>query len=280
MLQERYMLQINNVDIPWYTQDKASDEILIQVEEEDLKLASKEKLKPYTEQNVLEVDVIKKNNNIPVKGQVALAELIQNNLDYYNKQLNWTNYPNKEQLVTCCTLIYDYLRFKHSKDEVYSGKQLAFYVGNYVRLQSNMARFISFFIMNDNKIKTPDQAVQKATKISRSWFEFRFPKLLLGLQQIQEAVFKQNGLPYGDYKFYATQIESAFCSPTLSSLQEFGLPISLLRQLEPNLNLKELEKNEDLDKVIVQIKKLDFNKMQLDPFEEKILREFVKSESR
>ncbi len=267
-----------NVDIPWYTQDKASDEILIQVEEEDLKPASKEKLKPYKEQQVLEVEIIKKNNNIPVKGQVSLAELLQNNVAFYHSQLNWTNYPTYRQLETCCSLIYDYLRFKHTKDEVYSGKQLAFYVSNYVRVQSNMARYIQFFLMNDKKVETPDQAVQKATKISRSWFEFRFPKLLLGLQQIQEAVFKQNGLPYGDYKFYASQIESAFCSPTLSSLQEFGLPISLLRQLEPYLHLKELEKKEDLDKVIVQIKRLDVNKMQLDPFEKRILKEFVKSE--
>ncbi|SIQ28929.1 DEAD/DEAH box helicase [Peribacillus simplex] len=265
-----------NVDIPWYTQDKASDEILIQVEEGDLKPASIEKLKPYKEQKVLEIEVIKKNNNIPVKGQVELAELIQGDLDYYQNQLTWTSYPTYNQLETCCTLIFNYLRFKHTKDEVYSGKQLAFYVRNYVRVQSNMAKYIHFFLTNDIKIKTADQAVQKATKISRSWFEFRFPKLLLGLQQIQEAVFKQNGLPFGDYKFYASQIEFAFCSPTLSSLQEFGLPISLLRQLEPYMDMKELENNDDLDKVITQIKKMDVSSIHLDPFETKLLKDFVK----
>jgi hypothetical protein len=266
-----------NVDIPWYTQDKASEEILIQVEDEDLKPASKERLKPIKEQKTLDIEIIKKNNNIPVRGQLALAELIQSDIVNYHKQLYWSSYPSYEQLKACCNLIYDYLRFIHAKDDVYSGNQLAYYVHNYVKVQSNMARFIQFFLINDKNIKTPDQAVQKATKISRSWFEFRFPKLLLGLQEIQESVFKQNDLPFGDYKYYASLIESAFCDPTLSILQEFGLPISLLKQLEPHLDLKEVENKEDLDKVIRQIKKLNISELQLDPFERKLLKNFVES---
>ncbi|HDR8159492.1 TPA: DEAD/DEAH box helicase [Bacillus cereus] len=266
-----------SVDIPWYTQDNASDEILIQIADEDLKDSSKDKLKPYTEQDVLDVGIIKKNNNIPVKGQVALAELIQNNLEPYHENLNWTNYPSYKQLETCCILIYDYLRFKNSKDFVYSGKQLAYYVHNYVKVQSNMARYIKFFLDNDDKVKTVDQAVQKATKISRNWFEFRLPKLLLGLQQIQESIFMKNGKTCGDYKFYASQIESAFCTPVLSSLQEFGLPISLLKQLEPYLHLKKLEEEEDLDEVIKKIKKLDIDSLPLDAFESKILKDFVRN---
>lgn len=262
------------VDIPWYTQDNASDEILIQVEEEDLKPSSKEKLQPYKEQNVLDVEVIKRNNNISVKGQVGLAQLIQENLDYYHPLLSWTNYPNYEQLRVSCNLIYEYLRFSKNRDEVFSGDQLAFYVSNYVRIQSNMARFIQFLEKRDRKVTSVDQAVQKATRLGRTWFEFRFPKLLLGLQQIQESVFKSNGLSYGDYKFYASQIESGFCNPAVATLQEFGIPLSLLRVLEPLIKIGK-DEEVDVDSVITQVKKLDIESIQLDPFEKKLLKEFV-----
>lgn len=265
-----------NIDIPWYTQDKASDEILIQVEDEDLKQFSKEKIKPYKEQQILEIDIIRKNNNIPVKGQIELAEIIQNDLKFYHKRLCWTNFPTYEQLETTCILIYDYLKYKNTRDEIFTGKQLAYYVNNYVRMKSNMVRFISFLFSNGNDVKTVDKAVQKATKINRSWFEFRFPKLLLGLQEIQEAIFKQNNLHCGDYKFYASLIESAFCDPALSSLQEFGLPISLLRHLEQYLDLNKFKDDENLDSIVDQIKLLDINELELDPFERKLLKDFIK----
>lgn len=265
-----------NVDFPWYTQDTASDEILIQVEDVDLKPESREKMQFFKDQDLLDVDVIKKNNNIPVKGQLELAEEIKKNIDHYNKLLSWTNYPSYEQLECCCNLIYNYLRFRRTRDEVFTGNQLAFLVNKYVQLNSNMANYIRYFINNDRKIDTVDKAVQKASNLSRKWFEFRFPKLLLALQQIQESVFKQHEKPYGDYKFYASLVESACCSPTLASLQEFGLPISLLKHLEPYLDLRTLEDEGDLDKLILQIKKLDVESLSLDPFEDKILNEFIK----
>ncbi|MEJ9212853.1 helicase-related protein [Bacillus smithii] len=263
-----------SVDIPWYTQENATDEILIQVEEEDLKPFAKEKIQLYKEQEVLDVEVIKRNNNISVKGQLAVAELIQGNLDYYHSVLNWTSYPTYEQLKVSCNLIYDYLRFSRNRDEVFSGDQLAFYVYNYVRVKSNMARFIRFLEKNDRRVRSVDQAVQKATKLGRSWFEFRYPKLLLGLQQIQESVFKSNGLSYGDYKFYASLIESGFCNPAVATLQEFGMPLSLLRKLETKIDINE-DEEVDVDNVIEQIKALNVDSLQLDPFEKKLLIEFI-----
>jgi hypothetical protein len=260
------------VDIPWYTQDNASDEILIQLEEDDLKPTSKERVLPFTEQTLLNVEVIKTNNNIPVKGQLALAELILSDLDYYNSILNWTSYPSYEQLRVSCNLIYDYLRYSRNRDEVYSGDQLAFFVSNYVRVQSNMARYIGFLEKRDRKVTSVDQAVQKATKLGRTWFEYRFPKLLLGLQQIQESIFKTNNLSYGDYKFYASLIEAGFCNPAVAALQEFGIPLSLLKKLESLIEIKE---DEDIDNVITKIRALDIESIQLDAFENKLLQDFV-----
>ena len=263
-----------SVDIPWYTQENATDEILIQVEEEDLKPFAKEKIQQYKEQEVLDVEVIKRNNNISVKGQLAVAELIQRNLDYYHSVLYWTRYPTYEQLKVSCNLIYDYLRFSRNRDEVFSGDQLAFYVYNYVRVKSNMARFIRFLEKNDRRVRSVDQAVQKATKLGRSWFEFRFPKLLLGLQKIQESVFKSNGLSYGDYKFYASLIESGFCNPAVAALQEFGMPLSLLRKLETIIDINK-DEEVDVDNVIELINALNVDSLQLDPFEKKLLIEFI-----
>lgn len=263
-----------HVDFPWYTQDQASDEILIQVEEKDLKPKSKEKLKPYKEQDLLDIEIIKGNNNISVSGQLALAERIQKDLDYYHEKLTWTNFPTYEQLKVCCQLIFEHLMYNKSRDRITSGNQLTYMVFNYVRLQSNAAEFIKFILKTDRDVNTPDQAVQKATNIIRSWFEFRFPKMLLALEQIQQSVFKLHDKSFGEYKYYASLIESGFCNPTLANLQEFGIPISLLRKIESSLGKIG---DEDLDQIILRIKKLDVSKVRLDSFEKKILNDFIKS---
>lgn len=261
-----------HVDFPWFTQDSSSEEVLIQLDYSDLKEGSKQKIENYLNQDILDLDVIKRNNNLTVSGQIELAKELTNKINYYHRYLDWSQFPSSAQLKVCCELIWKYF-VRNPRDGIYSDKMLHFYVNTYrMSPQPVTASFIKSIIINDNKIKTTDEAVQKALKIIRKWFEFRFPKLLLGLEQIQKAIFSKHQMTYGDYKMFASSIESGLINPTLSDLEEFGLPLSLLRKIEKFLiNIED----QDLDGVINQIKNLDIKKLYLDKFEQKLLEEFL-----
>ncbi|MCG7406591.1 DEAD/DEAH box helicase [Paenibacillus sp. ACRRX] len=261
-----------HVDFPWFTQDTSTDEVLIQMEYEDLSAKSKTKIQYYLDQDVLPLEVIKKNNNLNVAGQISLANELLGNIDYFHKFLSWDGLPTSAQLKVCCELIWKHF-VKKGRDEIYTAKSLHYFLNTYrMSQQPVVSSFIRSILLNDNKITEPDEAVQKALKIIRKWFEFRFPKLLLGLEQIQKSVFLKHKKTYGDYKLFATSIESGFLNPTLSNLEEFGLPLSLLRKLELHLiNIEEA----DLDEIIKQIKNLDFTKIDLDRFEKRLINEFI-----
>ncbi|MBO8136761.1 MAG: DEAD/DEAH box helicase [Desulfotomaculum sp.] len=261
-----------HVDFPWYTQVAASSEILIQMDDDDLKPDSVQKIKEFKNQQDLDVEVIKRNSNVSVSGQISLARKLKDEINKYHELLAWSGYPTYKQLVTCCELIWEFLCPPQGQiSGVSSGRQLAYYVNQYYKAGST-GDFVRKILSKDRYVRTVDEAVQKAMTIIRTWFDFKLPKLLLALEQIQKDVFQSRGMRAGDYKFFASRIESGFCHPILSSLQEFGIPTSVSRRLEPFLT--DLD-NDDLDDVIRQIRRLDLAKINLDPFELKLLNDFI-----
>ncbi|MED0675830.1 DEAD/DEAH box helicase [Aneurinibacillus thermoaerophilus] len=260
-----------HVDFPWFTQNSASDEILIQMDKKDLKPFAQSKIDGYNNQNLISTDIIKKNNGISVSGQISLAKEIESNIDDYHRILCWTGLPGYEQLVFTCTLMWNHL-IKKGKDGIFSPKQLALYVNKYISVKSSIPLFIKYILENDRYANTVDKAVQKALNLIRKWFEFRFPKYLLAFDLIQKEIFKKHNKTSGDYKYYASLIETGMCEPNLSMLKEFGIPLPLLKKLEGHLN--NLDK-EDLDSIISQIKNLNLDALNLEKFEIQLLKESI-----
>ncbi|MEW4210699.1 helicase-related protein [Priestia megaterium] len=260
-----------HVDFPWFTQEKASDEVLIQIDESDLKPVAKKQIENYVNQNDLEIEIIQKNSNISVAGQISLAKDISENLEKYHPYLSWSGIPSYNALKKCCELLWKH-KIAKPEDYVHTASQLTFFVNKYRTLNTSIPALVKVIMERDDI--SPDKAVQKVSKIVKNWFEFKFPKYLLALENIQRQIYSKNGMSFGDYKFYAARIESAFCHPSLAALQEFGVPISLLKKLESSLNCLQYE-DVDVDDVIKEIKTTDFSNTVLDAFEIKLLRELV-----
>lgn len=258
-----------HVDIPWFTQGNASDELLVQIDEKDLNALSKQKMKEYSSDKNLSFDVIKKNSNISPMGQIKLAKHISENRLKFHKSLYWTNYPKGEQLKFACELIWDYLLPSKSGgskeiDGVLSGAQLAFFISQFQQTK-NIKDLISQFIKRDSL--SVDQAVRRATKFQKKWIEFRFPKLLMGLHNIQEEVYKKNGLPAGSYKFYSSEIELGFVPEAFSALVELGVPFELIKKIYQELG----SEYDDVDQVLKAIK-IKENVLEIEPYERGILK--------
>jgi len=244
------------VDIPWYSQENVSDALLVQLEEPDLKPDSKDRVKRILENPHLTGDVIRKNSNITPDGQISLAEKIRNEPGLY-ELLSWTSYPNWKQLEGCCGLIWDFLLRKTADqrevDGLLSAKQLAYITSRYRQVKVPNA------LIRDYMAKKPeadaDEAVAKVMGWTKKWFEYKLPKLLMSLNNIQEEVYNGKGLKPGNYKFFSSELESGFLPPAVSALREMGIPAELGRKL---IRVANISSETELDQLIKDIRqKLD-----------------------
>ncbi|CAI2431116.1 Uncharacterised protein [Serratia fonticola] len=69
----------------------------------------------------------------------------------------------------------------------------------------------------------------------RHWFQYKVPKLLLVLNELQKYVCNENDLPHGNYLFYSSLIENDFIPDNLSILIEYGIPNSAIRKLSKSI---------------------------------------------
>ena len=68
--------------------------------------------------------------------------------------------------------------------------------------------------------------------ITRHWFDYKLPRWLSVVSELQECVLKRNELPYGNYSFFATNLEHAFLPPNLAALTEYDIPYSAINKLK------------------------------------------------
>lgn len=222
----------DHVDFPWYTQETASDSLLVQIDLEDLNPDPAKKVKKIKDNEQLEFETIKKNSNVDPTGQIKLAKLLREDLSI-NSLISWTSHPTYSQLNKTCELIWEYLVRKREGqgmvDGVVSASQLAYITNNYRNKK------LPSLLLKDYIIKKPDEPIDKAisTVMSwvRKWFEFRMPKMLMTLHNIQEEIYGELNLPKGNYKFLAAELEHGFLPPSIATLREMGIPAELGKKL-------------------------------------------------
>lgn len=257
------------VDIPWFTQDYADDELLVQLEQEDLKPDSIQKVDKYKNDSNLSFETIKTNSNISPNGQIMLAQYLSKNLTSTYSLLNWTDYPKAEQFKYVCELIWDYLIIPRGKsravDGVVSGKQLAFFVSDFQN-NNSFQKLVAIHLKRNSNAKV-DETIRLLTRIQKKWLEFRLPKLLMALHYVQKEVFEKNNLKPGNYKFYTKIIEGNSLPEVYASLKELGLPYELIKKISEKYGEEEV----DVDQIILKIKK-DIDHLKLPQYELNILK--------
>lgn len=86
--------------------------------------------------------------------------------------------------------------------------------------------------MNDEKtIKITDESIKDSFYILRHWFQYKLPKLLSVLNELQTYVCKLFGLVPGNYLYYSSIIENDFIPEHLNILIEYGVPKSAIQKI-------------------------------------------------
>ncbi|NVM37445.1 MAG: helicase [Candidatus Lokiarchaeota archaeon] len=267
-----------NVDIPVFTQTKAPLELLIQIEEKDLKTKSKEKLETFKQQNKEIQNLLKRNAGVQIEGQLEIIRMLQKKFNYYYPLISWTGIPNFEQLFTVVTLGWNYfLKESESRGGVYSAKQLTFLILKYCKLKSSKGLIESMFSSKywSDKILDEDERLQKVIhsvfQIIRHWFDYKLPKLLNVLSEIQRYICEMKNKTPGDYTVLANLVENDFLPKHLSILLEYDVPASAIRKIT-----KYFKKELSFEELIIELKKFNFNKVKLIPYELNKIKSVIK----
>jgi hypothetical protein len=237
------------VDIPAFSQgDSAPPALLIQLPWKELTASSREKLRPYYEQDIIKIETIRLASGIDPERVMDLARLFHDDPALWSNRLSWTGRPNFHQLLDVCNLAYSLSGARGMRSGVTSGRQLATRLNKLRRSGGNvktMVRDQLAFRRSDT-----DDAVQDVLDFIRHWATYQFPRLLMIIEAIAKDVFSRYDLPSGSYAHFAQAVESQFRHPTFAVLEEYGLPTPLFAHVLNVLPWLQAWLNSDLDSLL------------------------------
>ena len=69
----------------------------------------------------------------------------------------------------------------------------------------------------------------------KHWFQYKVPKWLSTVNELQKFVCRKYNLKSGNYILYANAIENDFIRENLSILSEYGIPASAIKKMAPKI---------------------------------------------
>jgi late competence protein required for DNA uptake (superfamily II DNA/RNA helicase) len=231
--------ELFEVDIPIISQIDAPIEILIGIKPKELTKDSRNKLSKFNGLPAEFREIIKKNSGISVDGQIALLEKLKSMNEDQLSLLKWSgirniNYGNLEPVLTI-----SWENLGGESRVVRNAPQLTVHLVRYLYARS-LRRYIDECIASDKNFRkekfNENETIANALDIYRHWFQYKLPKWLSTVSNIQKYYFSSIDQDYGDYEPMAAYIENNFLSPLINSLAEYDIPMTALQKLSNNLN--------------------------------------------
>ena len=273
------------VDIPLFNQEDAPIEILISMDDDELEEEGKKRLKDFNKYPKDLQELLKLNTGISVEGQLEIIQNIENDIYKYNRLLSWVNTPpDFDSFSTIIELCWNTL--KGPGDRTYinkigrlSARWLASFSFSYINNKS-INRVINQYINEPfwkEKIPNEQERIDTVSyailHIKRHWFDYKLPKWIMVISNIQEYVFKKYGLNYGNYNYIASEIENGFIHPNIAALIEYDIPYSAVKKLEKFIDIEESPENNIIklqSLPIEELKKLGLINYEIDKIKKSI----------
>jgi hypothetical protein len=244
------------VDIPFFEQNPISNEVLINLNEDEIKDKTTDQFKSIKNIPFLEKEIIKRNG-VSVFGQKNIIDTMRNDIKSKKNLIVWNTYPTKEQLEYILTLAWKNLRKSSETGGNMTLKALITVTQIYGYNKSiwNLVESTYIYLQKDpknadkNETEIRDEAIMQSFQTLKHWFEYKIPKWLSVMNSIQEFICNEANLRAGNYSYFANLIENDFLRENLTILSEFGIPSSAIRKLE-----KLIPSNLSQDEVIKKIR--------------------------
>lgn len=243
------------VDIPFFEQNPIADEVLINIV--DVKNRDSEQFSFLDSLPEVEREIFSKNT-INIRGQESLLKFLREDIWKNYNLLAWDFAPSYWQLSYCLGLAWNFLRNPDEKSGTMTKDRLIKVTFDYGFTQSIFGLVSNSFLyqrsLEKNEAKSDneilDEAICDSFQILRHWFQYKVPKWLIVVHELQKFVCSEIGLRAGSYTHYAGLIENDFIRPNLSILAEYGIPKSAIEKLAPLIG-----EHIEQDKVLDEIKK-------------------------
>ena len=244
------------VDIPFFEQNPISDEVLINIEDEDVLSRDSDQYKYLSSLPFAEKELFRKNG-LYIRGQASLVEKLRADLEQNYELLFWEATPTYPQLSYCLGLAWDYLvkpgelQRPMTKDRIV---KVTFDYGFNKSINDLVANILKY--KRSVSVNVPDQelvddAIRDAFQILRHWFQYKIPKWLLVVNELQRFVCSEKGLRPGNYTFYASSIECDFIRENMAILAEYGIPKSAIEKLEKYIG-KDLSQERVMEEIMAR----------------------------
>lgn len=243
------------IDIPFFEQNPISDEVLININDEDVLDKESEQYQYLSRISENEKEIFSRNS-LYIRGQDSLISRIRQDIRENYELICWDSTPKYRQLEYCLGLAWDYLIKPGenvnpmTKEKIVKvtfdygiNKSIIELVKNNFVYKKKLERYDSW---SDKEIL--DESIRDGFQILRHWFQYKIPKWLLVVNELQKFVCIELGVRPGNYTFYASSIESDFVRENLTILSEYGVPRSAIDKIE-----KYIDKDLNQDLVIKEI---------------------------
>jgi hypothetical protein len=253
------------VDVPAITQSRrTTPEVLIQLPEDELTLASRRRLAPYLDQELVSLDTLRANRGVPLDNQLRAAEAMQHNPSATRAALRWRGaYPTTQQVKNMGELLFE-LTGGPSRT-VRTSKQLAARI-NILRHHRGHLRDIVQAEIDGPMAKTVDDAVHSTLDFVRTYAQFKIPTALGAAASLARDALGSDAA--SNPNAFASQLENIFQPPYATVLEEYGVPTTTSVKLQKTLRLHQAE---SLDDVLDHLRAVDPEDGRLHPFERDML---------
>jgi len=241
------------VDIPFFEQNPVNDEVLIHLQDNEVKENVKEQYEKIVEIPQEEREIIRRNG-LSVHGQKKIIDILNSKISSLYPYVAWSGMPGYEQLKMTLGLAWDNLVKPGETTSPMTLAKLTKITFDYGITQSisglvqNTFKWYSGLESNKEKDGQEifDEAVRDSFQILRHWLHYKVPKWLNVINELQKYVCSKNNLHPGSYGFYASQLENDFVRTNLSILVEYGIPKSAIDKVSPYVPI-ELKEDDVLD---------------------------------
>ncbi len=243
------------IDIPFFEQNPISDEVLININNENIIDKESEQYHYLSNLPANEKEIFSRNS-LYIRGQESLISKIRQDIREKYELICWDSTPKYRQLEYCLGLAWDYLIKPGEKVNPMTKKKIVKVTFDYGMNKSIIELVNNNFIYkkkleryeswSDKEIL--DESIRDSFQILRHWFQYKIPKWLLVVNELQRFVCNELGVRAGNYTFYASSIESDFVRENLTILSEYGVPRSAIDKIE-----KYIDRDLNQDLVIKEI---------------------------
>lgn len=249
------------VDVPALSQgNRVTDEILLQLPEDELTGPSRDRIAPYLDQRLVDIRTLRDNVGVPPDRQLQVAQQLHDQPGRWARALNWRGaFPDTAQVRELGELLFT---LTGSSGVVRTPAQLG--------AKINMLRFQRGDVValaRDDIVrgKPVDDAVEEAFEFARNWAEFKIPSALAASGRIAADVLGEANV--SDVTVFAGELENMFQAPFATVLEEYGLPTPVTAKLAPWL---QTASTSDLDHLLARVRALRPPPV-LGPFEREML---------